>query len=219
MEDTYESFIKNGATIYTARVDSLKAIPGRNRIKLTWLLVSDPKITKNVVYWNDKADSVVLNVTKTAHTDTITTIIPNLADQTYTFQVYTYDNYGHHSVKAEIIGTVYGDLYANTILNRPLNTTVLNTTTNNLAITWWGVSSQAVALDMKYTDISGASKTVTDVPIQDPNINSRVWVVLPAVSNLPNFKKGSSFSYRTGYKPVPTSIDTFYTDWTTVTVP
>ena len=218
MDATYKDFIKTGEIIYTGRVDSLKSFSGKNRIKLTWLLVSDPKITKNVVYWNNKADSLVLNVIKTANTDTITTIIDSLAEMTYTFQVYTYDNFGHSSVKAEVIGTAYGDLFANTIYNRPLNTAIYNTTTKNLAITWYGVSPQAVILEMSYTDNAGVTKTVTELPVLDINYLNRPKAFAP-ISNLPNFKKGTSFQYRTGYKPSPLSIDTFYSSWTSLLVP
>lgn len=218
MDATYKDFIKNGEIIYTGRADSLKAFPGKNRIKLTWFLVSDPKITKNVVYWNDKADSLVLSVVKTANTDTIEVIIPNLAEKTYTFQVYTYDDFGHSSIKAEVIGAVYGDNYANTLLNRPLNTSIYNTTTKNLAITWYGVSAQAIILEMSYTNNAGATQTVTDIPVIDPAYPNRAWTLAP-VSNLPNFKKGTSYSYRTGYKPTSLCIDTFYTAWTPVLVP
>lgn len=218
MNDTYKEFIKTGEIVYTGKVDSLKAFPGKNRIKLFWLLVSDPKISKNVIYWNDKADSVVLNVVKTANTDTIIAIINTLPEQTFTFQVYTYDNFGHSSVKSEVIGRSYGDNYNNSLYNRPLSTAIYNTVTKNTAITWFGVSAQAVILEMTYTDNSDVIQTVTEIPILDNNFPDRPKTFTP-ITNLPNFKKGTSFKYRTGYKPTPLCIDTFYTSWTTLLVP
>ena len=155
---------------------------------------------------------MVLAVTKTAHVDTITALIPNLLEQTYTFQVYSYDIAGHSSVKAEVIGTVYGDVYAKTLQNRSLVTpAVYNTSTKNLAITWNGVSAQAVSLDVQYTDNNGVTQTVTDIAVWDKNINH--LPVLGAVTNLPNFKKGTSYKYRTSYKPTLTCIDTYVTAW------
>jgi len=218
MDATYKDFIKTGEIVYTGRVDSLKAFPGRNRMKLSWLLVSDPKITKNVVYWNDKADSLVMDVVKTTNTDTITAIIANLPEHTFTFQVYTYDNAGHKSIRSEIIGSVYGDNYANSLVNRPISSSVYNVTTKNLAITWVGVSEKAVIMETTFTDNAGVIQKVTEIPVFDPNYPNRPNAFKP-ISNLPNFKKGTSYQYRTGYKPTSLCIDTFYTTWTTVLVP
>src|SRR5690554_72263 len=122
MDETYKDFIKDGEIIFTGKVDSLTALPGKNKVKLQWLLVSDPKITKNVVYWNNFKDSISFDVQKTAGTDTITSIIDNLTEGVYTFSVFTRDNFGNSSVKADVIGVVYGDNYANTLSNRPLST-------------------------------------------------------------------------------------------------
>lgn len=218
MNDTYIDFVKDGEIIYTSKADLFEAFPGNNRIKLSWLLLSDPKITKNVVYWNDKKDSLVLNVVKTANTDTITTIINNLAEQAYTFEVYTYDNLGHSSVKAEVIGTVYGDNYANSLSNRPLSTAVYNAITKNTKLTWFGVSEQAIILEVIYTNNADLTQTVTNLPVLDPQYLNRPKALAP-ITNLPDFKQGTSFQYRTGYKPTSLCIDTFYTSWNTFLVP
>lgn len=212
MDDTYKDFIKNGEIIYPGRVDTLKAFSGKNQIRLTWNLVSDPKVVKNVVYWNNKADSLVKAVTKTAKVDTITVNITNLLEQTYTFQVYSYDAAGHSSVKAEVIGTVYGANYQKTLSNRSLVLApVYSTTTKNLAITWNGVSTQAVSIDMRYVTNANDSVTISDIAVWDKNLNH--LPVLPAISNLPNFKKGTAFKFKTYYKPTLTCIDTFVTGW------
>lgn len=218
MDATYIDFIKSGEIVYTGKVDSLKAFPGKNRMKLTWLLVSDPKITKNAVYWNDRADSLVIDVIKTADTDSIKVIIENLTEKTYTFDVYTYDDFGHSSVKASVLGTVYGDIYANTLYNRPLNTAVYNATTKNTLLTWFGVSAQAVSVEINYTDNAGTNQIVTNLPVLDPQYPNRPKALAPT-TNLPNYKKGTSFQFRTGYKPTPLCLDTFYTSWNTFLVP
>lgn len=217
MDETYKDFIKDGEIIYTGKVDSLTALPGKNRVQLKWYLVSDPKITKNVVYWNNKKDSLVMDVQKTANTDTIVSFIDNLNEGVYTFSVFTHDNFGHSSVKAEVIGVSYGDNYANTLSNRPLSSALLDVTTTSptyksAILKWFGVSAQAVIMEIIYTDNTNALKTVTLVPVIDPNYPNRAKA-LPVITYLPNYKKGASFSYRTGFKPVDNCIDYFYTDY------
>lgn len=218
MDNTYKDFIKNGEIIYPGRVDSLKAFSGKNRIQLKWLLVADPKITKNVVYWNYKKDSLVIDIVKTANIDTISIIIPNLLEQTYTFEVYTYDKTGHSSVKAQVIGTVYGDNYSNTIYNRPISTVVYTAATKITTISWSGVNSQATVLEITYTDNAGVTQAITEYPILDISFPDHPKAFAP-ITNLPNFKKGTSFQYRTTYKPTPLCLDAFYSMWTSVLVP
>lgn len=230
MDDNYSGFIRNGEIIYTGKVDSLQAFPGNSRIRLQWLLVSDPKITKCKVFWNDGKDSSALEVKKTAATDTIKLTLNNLKEGLYAFQVYTYDNLGHSSVKADIIGTSYGENYQNSLFNRPLK----SATWVNIAakpssnppvlafkgtlVEWYGVSDQAVLVEIKYTTEAGLSKTIIEVPVKDPNKPNSPAALKP-ITELPDYKKGTSFTYRTGYKPTSKSIDVFYTAFDTILVP
>lgn len=230
MDDNYIGFVKNGEIVYTGKVDSLQAFPGNGRLQLKWLLVSDPKITKCKVYWNDGKDSSILDVKKTAATDTIKLILGNLKEGLYSFQVYTYDNLGHSSVKADVIGTVYGDNYQSSLFNRPLKSAtwvnIAAKPTSNppvlafkgTQVEWYGVSDQAVLVELRYTNEAGISKTVIEVPVKDPNKPNSPPALRP-ITELPDYKKGTSFTYRTGYKPTSKSIDIFYTAFDTVLVP
>ncbi len=215
--DVYKDFLKGGEKIYTGRADALTSYGGNGRVLLTWLLVSDPKITKCKVFWNNKADSSVLAVQKTANTDTIRLAINNLPEGAYTFQVYNYDNAGHSSIKSEVIGTVYGDTYAASISNRPINNATYSSTTKAATMNWFGVSPQAVRVEITYKDATtGNDVTLVDVPVINPARPSDP----PAFINttkLPNYKAGTPVKYRTGYKPEATAIDIFYTGYSTVT--
>lgn len=196
MEDTYKDFIKDGEIVYTGRPDSLKVFPGRNRVKLSWLLISDPKITRCKVFWNDGADVLEVPVQRSAGTDTITVMLSNMPERTYTFEVFTYDNDGHSSIVSDTIGAVYGDVYAGSLFNRPLKTIAFSTDTARLE--WAGASAQSVSVQLNYTDASNIPRTVVV-----PRLDSK--------TNLPKFKKGNSFQYRTLYLPEKNAIDTFFT--------
>src|SRR5215217_4616411 len=108
MTDSYDNFIEGGEIYYPGKAQSLTAYPGYNRITLSWLLVSDPKITRTTVYWNNKSDSVVIPVKRSGGVDTIRTTIAPISEGTYTFEVYTYDAKGNRSVKVDLISNVYG---------------------------------------------------------------------------------------------------------------
>jgi hypothetical protein len=214
MEDGYMEFTKGGEIVYIGRADSVKVYPGNGRIKLSWLLVSDPKITKCKVYWNEKADSMIVDVVRTKGVDLIEVMINNLAEQSYNFEVYTFDKDGRSSVRVETTGKVYGARYANTISNRTLKTAVFDL--NKVNIEWYAAASDAISVEIEYIDKFGAVRTIMQVPVLNPNI-PRDPASIPVLVSLPDFKKGNSFKYRTVYKPHPMAIDVFYTDYMTFT--
>lgn len=216
MEDGYMKYAAGGEIVYIGKADSVKVFPGRNRIQLSWLLVSDPKISKCKVYWNDRMDSSIVHVVRTKGVDTVKVIIGNLLEQTYNFEIYTFDAAGRSSVKVETSGKSYGTRYANSIFNRTLKTVVFDT--NRADIEWYTAASDAIAVEIIYTDRLGLERKLTQVQIPNPN-NPRDAPAIPVLVTLADFKKGNSFKYRTLYKPTSFAIDTFYTEFSTVVVP
>lgn len=205
MADSYDNFIANGEIYYPGKADSLKTYPGRNRIELSWLLVSDPKITKSVMYWNNKADSVVIPVTRSRGVDTIRKLLTSIAEGTYTFEVYTYDDKGNRSVKVDAIANVYGNNYDISLVNRPLKTAVMSSKLDTAKLVWYPTSLQHVGINIRYKNTVGDS----------------IFLFVPGESintNLLKFKKGEAFIYRSLYKPEANAIDTFYTKFESKTV-
>lgn len=216
-EDIYKDFLKDGVIIYTARVDSLKAFAGDNRIALSWLLTSDPKITQCRVFWNNGADSVNVPVQRTSGVDTVRVTIPGLNENVYAFHVYTYDSKGHSSVKEEVIGTSYGAVYQATLANRPVRKASYKAASQRAEIIWFGISPEAVAVDIEYTNETGQTVQQREVALKHPTDPNR-----PAKFNdttfLEGYKQGTEIRYRTAYKPESTAIDTFYTQYEPQTV-
>ena len=212
MNDRHEAYLKDGVIIYTAKVDSLKAFPGRNRVALSWLLVSDPKIDKCRVYWNSGRDSLNVPVQRTGGVDTIRVTLDNLLENIYTFEVYTYDNAGHSSVRESVIGTVYGANYVATLYNRPLRTAKYITASKSAQIAWFGISPQAVAVDIEYTHINGSTVSKREIAVRPDPFKPAAFA---DTTLLPNYKQGTNIRYRTAFKPVPTAIDTFFTVYDT----
>ncbi|HEX7903214.1 MAG TPA: DUF4998 domain-containing protein [Chitinophagaceae bacterium] len=196
MDDGYKDFIKDGEIIYTGRVDSVKTYPGNNRILLSMLLLSDPKISTVKVYWNNKADSAVKNVVRSAGADTVYFMLNNMAEGSYPFEIYTYDNNKHSSVKTESIGISYGQNYINSLFNRSLKSVTYSA--SKATLKWFGPSSQTVGQQISYIDSLGVAKTVFAAKADTMTI-------------LNNFKRLDFFQYKTLYKPDANALDTFYT--------
>ncbi|MBC9932638.1 DUF4998 domain-containing protein [Chitinophaga qingshengii] len=217
MDDSYKQFLDGGEIIYTGKVDSLKVFPGKNRVLLSWYLVSDPKITKCRVYWNQRGDSAEVAVKRTGGTDTIRLFLDKLPENIYTFQVYTYDNAGHSSVKEEVIGNAYGDAYIATLSNRPVRSAKYDAVKKETTIWWFGVNNQVQSVEISYTNNAGAETKMVQVADSVP-ANPRDPLEFRASVKLPDYKAGTSLKYRTSYKPVKVAIDTFYTAYETQAV-
>ncbi|QJB39989.1 DUF4998 domain-containing protein [Chitinophaga oryzae] len=214
MDDTYRQFLDGGEIIYTGKVDFLEVFPGKNRVLLSWYLVSDPKITMCRVYWNQRRDSTEVAVKRTGGTDTIRLILDKLPENIYTFQVYTYDNAGHSSVKEEAIGNAYGDAYISTLSNRPVRAAKYDAAKNEATIWWFGVNNQVQYVEVLYTNSAGMETKVVQRADSVPE-NPRDPLEFRASLKLPDYKAGTSFRFRTAYKPVKIAIDTFYTAYET----
>lgn len=212
MEDRHNEYLKDGVIVYTAKVDSLKAFSGNGRVLLQWLLISDPKIDKCRVFWNNGKDSTTIPVQRSAGTDTIRILMKDLPESIYTFEVMTYDNAGHSSLKESVIGTAYGSNYISSLYNRPLRDVKWDSKTKAARIAWFGVSPQAVAVDIEYTDVAGNTVKQREVAVRPDPFKP---LAFKDTTFLNNYKQGTTIKYRTAFKPVPTAIDTFFTDYDT----
>ncbi len=194
--DDYKKFTNGKEISYTGKVDSLKLHSGNQRIELSWLLIADPKITGVTVYWNNNKDSVVIPVKRSAGVDTMKHIFNNFAEGTYNFVIYTWNNEGSRSVPAYITGKSYGHQYTGSLLNRGLNHAELMQDGN--VIIDWGVKEETViGMEVTYTNTTGERKKVLT-----PDASAQTV--------LEQFKGGTTFEYRTLFKPDTLTIDTFY---------
>ncbi len=195
--DEYLKFTEGGAISYTGKIDSLKLFPGRNRLEVQGLIISDPKVKELRIYWNNKKDSVVVPIARTSGIDEVSKIIDNLAENIYNFEFRTFDAKGNSSIAVTASAEVYGDRYINSLINRPILNNLLigsQLTVNYINL---NADSGALGTEIEYTDSSDQLKTIfTDISKTNVIIN--------------DFKSGSTYRYRTLYKPVPESIDTFY---------
>ncbi len=205
MDGTYKDFIKDGPVIYVGRPDSLQVHPGRYRLKLSWLIGADPKVRRAKIYWNNRKDSVNVEINGTMSTDSVNVMFDNMSEGSYVFEIYTFDDKGHSSVKTEIIGNVYGENYQKTLLIRPIY--LASIVGGDTARIDWGAASykEAIASEMTYTDLSGISHHLV--------VSSDILNTV-----LENVEPGVLLTYRTWYLPSPVAVDTFYTDYQTVKI-
>lgn len=196
MDATYAKYIKDGEIVYVSKPDSVKAYPGKNRILLTWPIGVDPKVSKARVFWNGREDSTEYNIDRGLGIDTAKVWLNDMSEGSYSFDVITYDNKGHSSVKVNVQSNVYGENYNSSIVNRKVKTAVYK---NSAAvIDWYNGVTDAIAVEVSYTDNQGAVQKVLVSTAEKQ-------------TTLPNYKNASEISFRTLFLPEVSALDTFYT--------
>jgi hypothetical protein len=196
--DDYKKYVQGGEISYTGKLDSLKIFSGRDRVLVTGLFISDPKVKSCRIYWDSRKDSVTVPVTRTQKADTLKQMITGLSEGVHTFEIVTFDGLANPSVIVYGTGTVYGSRYQESLINRPVIGAELDDNANT-TIEWGGMdrTSGVFASEITYTKTDDTQGAVA-VPFDSVK------------TLLKNFKYGGTFSYRTKFLPDTLSIDTFY---------
>lgn len=198
--DDFRKYL-DGERVYPGAIANEAVAPGDGRLLLTWNPSPDPSVTKYVVYWNNNADSVVVNATSHNPQDTVKCIINNLAEYTYTFFINSFDAAGNKSVVKEISNArVYGSIYKRGLYNRLPNPAGLYTyyADGSVRLNFIAPDTINIATVITYRNAANEEKKVNLLPEQS-------FIVLPS------YKTGSPILYQSSYIPRRDAIDTFYT--------
>lgn len=203
-EDDYTRLLNGKEVVYSGKADSVVVHSGRNRIAISWFLLSDPKITKTVIYWNNSKDSLVVPITRTAGVDSISVIIPNLKIGVYNFVIYTYDKVNNRSVPVYATGRVFGSDYEKSLINRSVNSAYRWTNEVPMFIAWGKLDNNNVAVGAKimYKDSNG--KPYTEA-VSFKSSSDTSMLILPK-----NVNPGAVVEFITMIKPDKLALDTFY---------
>jgi len=214
--DTYEfhdKYIENGEIIYTNKVDSLRTLPGDNRLKIAGYISNAFNVNEITVFWNKGKKSQTFSYAKSENdTDELELIVENLEEQSYEFEVYSKDEDGNKSVKVVTFGTVYGDTFKSNLEARAFNSFSYGSDSNatvNLKV----ASNLTRTTEIKYTNLSGTEVVESVLADESEMILNQIDITAPTM-------------YRTFYVPNATdengnetSIDEFDSDWLTYEFP
>ncbi|MCD8739995.1 hypothetical protein LT679_05230 [Mucilaginibacter roseus] len=204
----FRDFFDGKEITYTGAVGDVTSQPGNLRVGLKWKASTDPSITRYIVYWNNRADSQIVNITEKK--DTISTVISGLREYVYSFTIFSFDAKGNKSIAKEVNNVkVYGPIYNGTLLNRAYD--VENAFNINrdgsVKLNFITPDTINITTKIKYTTNAGETKTAQ----LSPDSSS---------ITIPNVKIGSVVTYRSYFIPERTSIDTFavaaYSDYPTI---
>ncbi len=201
IDDTYKEFVEGGEITYVGKADSIEVLPGRERLEVTWLLLSDPKVSSYKLFWNNGSDSIMGDLVKTENVDTVRVMLNDMPEYVYNIDIFLYDKQGNSSIKSSTIGRTYGAFYEGSIYNRLYKST--KRISEGLEITWSDPSEEFVESELSYLDIN--DKLITKVVDREVEIDT-----------LFNIPVNGEFKYHSAYLPEANAIDIFYTEPTEV---
>ncbi|WP_165384701.1 DUF4998 domain-containing protein [Sphingobacterium corticibacterium] len=200
--DDYKKYFDKEEIIYIGKPDSLQIFAGRERVKLQWLIVSDPKVSSAMIYWANKTKERKINIKRGTSVDTVQTIIEDLSQGFHSFEVCTMDDEGNRSIPVYASGMVYGENYEQSLPNRSVEGAKFQIGGNTF-VNWLLADSTSVGVRLSYKNLAGENKTL--IVKNDETITELYGQDL-----------GTEIKYQTMYKPDSLSIDTFYASIVTI---
>lgn len=166
MNSIHQKYFDWGEDIYTGVVDSLKVYPGYEKLQFEWEVNADPRITKTVIYWNQREDSVVVDVNRTQSGRLqMSYLLEDISEGDYIFELITRDNHGHFSLPREVVVTIYGDSYLQALRNRTVSS-ITHRLDGTMLIEWEPISSLAMQYTIIKYEVDGVEQ-VTQVENED----------------------------------------------------
>ena len=201
MNDLHDPYLKMGERIYLNKLDTAFIGPGTNRIKLSYLN-TDPKAAIIKLYWQSKSDSLLITMDKNSLNDTVSILIPDFAEDTYTFQLVTMDSEKKYkSMPYEVNANVYGEKFANSLGDRSLSLSQYVTSLQELTLKWVRAPKYYIGSEIKYYPRGESTPKVLKISNTDNELK------------VPDFDIDKDLHIRTVYLPDVAAIDTFYTEF------
>lgn len=200
MNDLHDPYLK-GEIVYAARIDSVAVVPGKERARLDIKILAQ-RIDKLTIYWENKEKSKELSIGN--QTGVFSTIIDDLPEGEYLFNIVSYDEYNNKSLAYEFQVVTYGELYRSSLLNRRIER--IDVVADDVVIRWRAPLEGAKETKFNYTTVNNIVSTIV-VPSGDNE------------TTIPGFKQGGSYWYSTFYTPQPNAIDLFETEETSGNFP
>lgn len=199
MDYYYKDLITQADRVYTGKADSVWAMPGKERMKIAWIVPADPVAEQIRVFWNNGLDSVTTELGNPGDTGQV--IIDGLQEIRYTFNVVTLGSDGNRSLPVELTADVYGDKFQATLRNRVLRQASL--TPDSTILSWFEEFSETmIRTDMFYQDKAGDKQMIS---------------LLPTVTDtvLKDIDPTKEITFQSFFLPDSMAIDTFSSEVTT----
>ena len=197
-DDIYKQWVVPGGSVYPEKANGLKAKLGYKRVQLKWAAPKDPSVAKAVITWDNGDQTKELDYSSFAGQDSITLVIDQLKEQSYTFNIVNYDKDGNKSMQSENTASPYGDIWLSTHAERTIKSAEMKGADANVSLDFG--TNEMVATKFRYLNADGEWVVTEPVPSAQ------------ASTVFANAKGGVRYQYSSGYCPAE-GLDTIWNDW------
>lgn len=177
MNELSDKFLDTGEAVYAAKVDSALTYTGYKKVGMD-IYVSSSRIDTVKVYYNEYKDCVDIPVNQPG---IYPTVIEDLEERNYIFQLVTIDSYGNKSLPVEVSVQAYGDNLLSLLIRSRNITSAMQGADGMLTVNWGSAVENSSGCRLTYTNTSNAPATVTVSPTE-------------TTTAIPDFKAGLRFS-------------------------
>lgn len=208
MDDNYKSYLEDGEILYIPKPLNLTGKTGNQRIQLEWNVSSNVKIDNWVVSYDDVIVKIPNENSKSTSKQYV---IDGVDEGNYIFSVWSESENGNASIKDNIVLTVFGESYRESLTPREIN--ALYIVGVKAKVVFKSSASLGKHTEVMYYDVNGTE--LTEVLDKDD-----------FEVELLNIDFNEEIKYRTFYVPTPaiededddtilieTSIDEFASNW------
>lgn len=196
--DEYLKIAGEKEIIYPGKIEDVEVKTGKNRLLVEGHCYSDAKITACRIYWALGSEYVEVPVDMSSGPFTVSREI-ELPEDTYNFDIYTYDADGNRSIPVNVSSQTYGDKYIASLTSRIVKSFTFDGSKG--VMTWFNidVTAGAYKTEVTYRTSHGEDRTV-EISVKDTTLE------------LPDYDGSTPVSYTTVYKPDETCLDDFRTE-------
>jgi hypothetical protein len=149
MNELSDRFMNSGETVYAAKIDSVATHAGYKKVEVE-IHIATLKIDSVKVYWDDYQYSTTISVNN--RRGVFRTIVDNLEERSYIFQLISIDSYGNQSLPVEVSGEAFGDSRLSLLRKRNISTAGLTPATGVLIVKWGAEVENSFGCRIAYTN-------------------------------------------------------------------
>lgn len=193
--DEYKKISGDEEIVYPGKIEEAIVYTGDGRVVVEGLCKSDPKIVSCRVYWGLGSEYVEVPVDMSGGPFRVRREIA-LPENSYNFDIYTYDAEGNCSIPVNVTGKSYGEQYKASLTNRLVKSFTLQD--GQAVIEWWDIDATQgpYATEVVYTDKQHAVVEKL-VPVEEKK------------TVLEDYDMATAVEYTTLYRPDTLCVDVF----------
>ena len=193
--DEYKKISGDEEIVYPGKIEEAIVYTGDGRVVVEGLCKSDPKIVSCRVYWGLGSEYVEVPVDMSGGPFRVRREIA-LPENSYNFDIYTYDAEGNRSIPVNVTGKSYGEQYKASLTNRLVKSFTLQD--GQAVIEWWDIDATQgpYATEVVYTDKQHAVVEKL-VPVEEKK------------TVLEDYDMATAVEYTTLYRPYTLCVDVF----------